>query len=148
MRTASLVDCSAKVRRGRVEHSSRQWDFDPRVRFYGLRVSRQLARSPQSLTGKETVVRGASDCHLQEARCSDLGIYCRKLLHKCALGTFVVTIPTRTSGRSARYVALAITTTGRTCVSWAPTRRPTTMSAGLNPGPLIPQRRGPAATRP
>ena len=49
--------------------------------------------------------------------------------------------------RSARYVALAITTAGRTFVSWAPTRTPTTTSPGFNPGPLILQRRAVAATR-
>jgi hypothetical protein len=34
------------------------------------------------------------------------------------LGTFVVRIPTSTSGRSVRYEVLAITTAGRTLVSW------------------------------
>ena len=41
------------------------------------------------------------------------------------LGNFVVRIPTTASGRSARYVELAITTAGRTLVSWAPTSMPT-----------------------
>jgi hypothetical protein len=41
------------------------------------------------------------------------------------------------------YVALAIATAGRTLVSCAPTRMPTTTSPGF-PGPLIPQRRGEA----
>src|SRR5271165_2714115 len=45
-------------------------------------------------------------------------------------------------------MALAITTTGRTLVSWAPTRTPTTTSPDLNPGPLIPPRRAAAAMRP
>src|SRR5438309_11586992 len=35
-------------------------------------------------------------------------------------GSFVVKIPTKTSGRSTRYVSLAITTAGRTLVSAAP----------------------------
>src|SRR5579863_4519614 len=56
-------------------------------------------------------------------------------------------IPTIASGRSARYVALAITTAGRTFVSWAPTRMPTTTSPGFNPGPLTPLHRGVAETQ-
>ena len=64
------------------------------------------------------------------------------------LGTFVVRIPTTASGRSARYVALAMTTAGRTLVSWAPTRTPTTTSPAFNCDPQIPQRRSGAGMRP
>src|SRR5579871_2372676 len=46
-----------------------------------------------------------------------------------------------------RYVALATTTAGRTLVSRAPTRTPMTTSPGVNPGPLILQRRGAAGRR-
>ena len=63
-------------------------------------------------------------------------------------GRFAVVIPTTASGRSARYVALAITTAGRTLVSWAPTRMPITTSPGFNPDPLIPQHRSGARMRP
>jgi len=52
------------------------------------------------------------------------------------------------SGRAARYVALAMTTAGRTLVSWAPTKTPTTTSPGFNPDPLIPQRRSGVGTLP
>ena len=56
------------------------------------------------------------------------------------LGNLVVRMPTRTSGRSTRYVLLAITTAGRTLVSRAPASTPTTTSPGFNAVPLTPRR--------
>ena len=54
------------------------------------------------------------------------------------LGVFVVRMPTRTSGRSTRYVLLEITTAGRTLVSRAPASTPTTTSPGFSAIPPTP----------
>ena len=64
-----------------------------------------------------------------------------------AFSDFVVRIAIGASGRSSRYVALAITTAGCTLVSRAPTRMPTTTSPGFRPGPLIPPPQDGAARR-
>src|ERR1035441_9884268 len=69
------------------------------------------------------------DCARSPASCQS---WRRQSVDVVGLGGLVVRMPMRTSGRSTRYVLLAITTAGRTLVSTAPASTPTTTSPGFN----------------